>query len=253
MVNNNIKQKMNKKSILFLFATLLLIIIFLICYFVFDDRLGLINKHGFNGLIVSLNASTKSIALLKENEDTVTYDIYYSNIENAKRFKVGDIISIKYSGIVMESFPPQIQILNAKKIDSEIKETALTKIYLEAINNIITKSAASIKRPEYINIDVGSIANNLSLEEKSYILSSVASYNSKVQGFDKSIMFLLDDAKLTGTFVSFGDLVKISDTSYVLTVSKIVSETNYIKLKLQIVITGNTLETDTLEYLEVVS
>lgn len=239
------KSKNTKKIIII--SLLLLVIVTFVCIYLYYLK----SLISFKGIVVELDKDTGSIAVFQEDESRENYNIYYSSISSssAKTIRVGDLVKITYNGVIMESYPAQINIKDIEVIKADINVTNKLIAFEEAIKDIVSRNYASVKSPKFINIDIGSIKDTLTLEEKAYILNLGYNYKDKVKGLDTSIG-LTDSTDLTGTFITFNNIKQVSKDAFIITTSKMVSKEKYVMVKLDIKFDNKNTVTDTLEYLE---
>lgn len=74
--------------------------------------------YSFKGIIASIDGLSAIVTPnegedIRKSGDAVV--VYFSNVENAKRFNVGDELTVTYDGAIMESYPLQINEISIEK------------------------------------------------------------------------------------------------------------------------------------------
>ena len=95
-----------KKIFSVVLVILLTVLLFLSCA----------KQVSFNAKVLSVTGSTAEICTLDENNKEYVNDLYTFTIPEGETLKEGDLITVYFTGDIMESHPAQINVIKTEKL-----------------------------------------------------------------------------------------------------------------------------------------
>lgn len=114
---------MNKKFIYFIvFLVLAVIIIALVNRFVLNDN---IEKVTFNAVVIENNGTSLLVSPVEGSSELKSSDkivvrvpVDNATLKDLSEFTVGMVVKITHNGMIMESYPAQINAYNVEKVEN---------------------------------------------------------------------------------------------------------------------------------------
>lgn len=114
---------MNKKLIYFIgLLVLAVIIITIVNLFVLNDNT---DKVTFNASVIENNGTSLLVSPLEGSSELNSSDkivvrvpVDNANLKDLSEFNVGSIVKITYDGMIMESYPAQINAYNVERFEN---------------------------------------------------------------------------------------------------------------------------------------
>lgn len=73
-------------------------------------------QESFNAKVLSVTGSAAEVCSLDENNEERVNDLYTFTIPEGETLKEGDLITVYFTGDIMESYPAQINVIKTEKL-----------------------------------------------------------------------------------------------------------------------------------------